>query len=47
MEIGSISDEKALQLYYQNPAFGFFLFKLVVQRMLDNERRWRGSGRLT
>jgi CRP-like cAMP-binding protein len=47
VEIGSISDEKALQLYYQNPAFGFYLFKLVVQRMLENERRWRGSDRLT
>ena len=47
VEIGSISDEKALQLYYQNPAFGFYLFRLVVQRMLENERRWRGSDRLT
>jgi len=43
VEIGSISDEKALQLYYQNPAFGFYLFKLVVQRMLENERRWRAG----
>jgi hypothetical protein len=30
VEIGSISDEKALQLYYQNPAFGFSLFRLVM-----------------
>lgn len=43
VEIGSISDEKALQFYYQNPAFGFHLFKLVVQRMLENERRWRAG----
>ena len=43
VEIGSISDEKALQLYYQNPAFGFSLFKLVVQRMIKNERRWRAG----
>jgi CRP/FNR family cyclic AMP-dependent transcriptional regulator len=41
VEIGSISDEKALLLYYQNPAFGFSLFKLVVRRMLENEQRWR------
>jgi hypothetical protein len=41
VEIGSISDEQAMQLYYQNPAFGFHLFRLVVQRVLENERRWR------
>jgi hypothetical protein len=39
VEIGSISDEEARQLYYQNPAFGFSLFRLVMQRMLDNQRR--------
>ncbi|MGH7402325.1 MAG: Crp/Fnr family transcriptional regulator, partial [Candidatus Rokuibacteriota bacterium] len=42
VEIGSISDQQAMQLYYQNPAFGFHLFRLVVQRVLENERRWRG-----
>jgi hypothetical protein len=30
-----------LQLYCQNPAFGFSLFRLVMQRMLENERRGR------
>jgi CRP/FNR family transcriptional regulator, cyclic AMP receptor protein len=35
-EIGAISDEKVLQLYYQNPTFGFYMFRLVVQRMLEN-----------
>ena len=39
-----ISDDKVLQLYYQNPAFGFYLFRLVVQRMVENERRWRAQG---
>jgi hypothetical protein len=39
VEIGTISDEKVLQLFYQNPTFGFYLFRLVVQRMLENERR--------
>jgi len=41
VEIGSISDKQAVQLYYQNPAFGFYLFRLVVQRVLENEQRWR------
>ena len=47
VEIGSISDEKVLQLYYQNAAFGFYLFRLVVQRMVENERRWRAQGGVT
>ena len=41
VEIGAISDEKVLQLYYQNPTFGFYMFRLVVQRMLENA----GAGR--
>jgi hypothetical protein len=45
VEIGSISDEQALQLYYQKPAFGFALFRLVVQRMIENERRLRAGAR--
>jgi CRP-like cAMP-binding protein len=41
VEIGAITDAKVLQLYYQNPAFGFSMFRLVVQRMLENERLHR------
>jgi len=41
VEIGAITDRKVLQLYYQNPAFGFYMFRLVLQRMLENERRQR------
>jgi CRP-like cAMP-binding protein len=41
VDIGSISAQQATQLYYQNPAFGFHLFRIVVQRVLENERRWR------
>lgn len=37
VEIGAITDAKVLQLYYQNPAFGFSMFRLVVRRMLENE----------
>jgi hypothetical protein len=43
VEIGSISDKQAMLLYYQNPAFGFHLFRLVVQRVLENEQRWRAG----
>jgi CRP-like cAMP-binding protein len=45
VEIGSISDKEAMRLYYQNPAFGFHLFRLVVQRVLENEQRWRAADR--
>jgi CRP/FNR family cyclic AMP-dependent transcriptional regulator len=45
VEIGSISDKQAMQLYYQNPAFAFHLFRLVVQRVLQNEQRWRAPDR--
>jgi hypothetical protein len=35
-ELGVIADEKVLQLYYQNPTFGFYLVKLVTHRLLEN-----------
>ena len=38
VEVGAISDGKVMQLYYQNPAFGFYMFRLVLQRMLENQR---------
>lgn len=38
VEVGAITDQKVLELYYQNPKFGFFLFRLVIQRLLENER---------
>ncbi len=40
VEIGSISDQRLLQLYVQDPTFGLYLMRLVVQRMLESERRW-------
>ena len=43
VEIGSISDERLLQLYVQDPTFGLYLMRLVVQRMLVGERR-RAAG---
>ena len=35
-EIGSIDEKKVLQLYFQNPKFGFYLIRLVIQRLLQN-----------
>jgi CRP/FNR family transcriptional regulator, cyclic AMP receptor protein len=43
VEIGAITNQKVLQLYHQNPKFGFYLFRLVLQRMLENERLRRAE----
>jgi CRP/FNR family transcriptional regulator, cyclic AMP receptor protein len=39
VEVGSISDEKLLQVFFEDPAFGLQLTRLVVQRMLVGEAR--------
>jgi CRP-like cAMP-binding protein len=39
VEIGSITAEKVVELYYQNPAFGFHLMQLTVRRLLENLAR--------
>src|SRR5262249_46022165 len=31
VELGAIGDQKVLQLYYQNPEFGFYLLQLLLQ----------------
>jgi CRP-like cAMP-binding protein len=38
VELGEIPEEKVLQLYYQNPEFGFSLVRLVIGRLLENQR---------
>jgi CRP-like cAMP-binding protein len=43
-ELGVITDEKALQLYYQNPTFGLYLVRLVTHRLLDNYFKSRSAG---
>ncbi|MCI0546485.1 MAG: cyclic nucleotide-binding domain-containing protein [Candidatus Rokubacteria bacterium] len=43
VEIGSVSDERMLQLYVQEPTFGLYLMRLVVQRLLVGERRRTGA----
>ena len=43
-ELGVIADEKVLQLYYQNPTFGFYLVKLVTHRLLEDYFKSRPAG---
>jgi CRP-like cAMP-binding protein len=35
-----LTEDKVLQLYYQNPRFGFFLVQLVIRRLLAD---WTGT----
>ena len=44
VEVGAITDQKVLQLYYQNPAFGFYMFRLVLKRLLENKRGANQAG---
>jgi CRP/FNR family transcriptional regulator, cyclic AMP receptor protein len=37
-EIYVVSEEKIFQLYYQNPAFGFYLMQLIIKRFLKNTK---------
>lgn len=38
-EIASITAEKVVELYYQNPTFGFHLIQLTIRRLLENVER--------
>lgn len=38
-EIYTITEERAYQLYYQNPKIGFFFMRLVAERLLRDARR--------
>lgn len=38
VHVGAITDAKVMQLYYQNPTFGFYLVRLVIERLLENDR---------
>lgn len=35
-EIYTLSHDVMLQLYYQNPKFGLYLVRIIVQRLMDN-----------
>jgi len=36
VEVAAIRNDKVLQLYHQNPKFGFYLINLVTDRLLQN-----------
>lgn len=42
-ELYMLSAAKIQELYYQNPAFGFTLLRLITERLLDNFNRHAGE----
>ena len=36
VDVGVVGNDKVLQLYHQNPKLGFYLIRLVIQRLLEN-----------
>jgi CRP/FNR family cyclic AMP-dependent transcriptional regulator len=36
VDLAVIANDKVLQLYHQNPKLGFYLIRLVIQRLLEN-----------
>lgn len=44
VELASISNDKVWELYHQNPRFGFYLIKLVTDRLLQNSSMERSTG---
>ena len=42
-ELYTLSSAKIQELYYQNPAFGFSLLRLITERLLDNLRHRTGE----
>ena len=36
VELGVTTHDKVVELYYQNRKFGFYLTRLISQRLLDN-----------
>jgi CRP/FNR family cyclic AMP-dependent transcriptional regulator len=43
-DLYAMTQADALQLYYQNPKLGFHLMRLVVERLMSDSARLRGSG---
>jgi CRP-like cAMP-binding protein/multidrug resistance efflux pump len=39
-ELLRMSDDQVLRLYYQNPKFGFFIVRLITQRLIENYERF-------
>ncbi len=40
----TLSDEKVLELYFQNPEFGFHLVRMIIQHMIHQVRVGRAAG---
>ena len=41
-DLGIIAHDKVVELYYQNPSFGFYLLRLMTHRLLQNYFKLQG-----
>ena len=41
-DLGVIAHDKVVELYYQNPSFGFYLLRLMTHRLLQNYYKLQG-----
>jgi hypothetical protein len=41
VDLGVVANDKILQLYHQNPKFGFYLIRLVIERLEEDYARLR------
>ena len=39
----TIPAEKVYELYHQNPEFGFYMIRIVTDRLIQNVRRLEGA----
>ena len=44
-ELYVLSNSDMMQLFYQNPRFGFFLVRIIVQRLMENWQEAEGKTR--
>ena len=42
-DVSVVGNDKVLQLYHQNPKLGFYLIRLVIQRLLENYVKLRDA----
>ncbi|HKT19304.1 MAG TPA: cyclic nucleotide-binding domain-containing protein [Stellaceae bacterium] len=43
-ELFELAEDKAKELYFQNPSFGYAVIRLIIMRLLENSRRVAGAG---
>jgi len=43
-DLFELAEDKAKELYFQNPSFGYAVIRLIIMRLLENARVFAGTG---